>query len=261
MFHFVSSFAVRWISPILKRIQDRARWWPLGLFTFRSKVVIRQLAINGRTLTLRFPENEFDRQQWELSHLYIDDPYQLASLPKNIRTILDIGGNLGFFALLARNYFPKATIHCYEPNPVLLPVIQTNTSDFNIQVFSEGVGGSASRATMNCDGPTLEGSTVPSDSGEIIITALSQAIERIGGSVDLLKMDCEGAEWSILEDRISLSKVRHLAMEYHLEAQGPHSVASLIHRLKDLGFFIDSFKEASNPLVGQLSATNRTFSL
>jgi hypothetical protein len=113
---------------------------------------------------------------------------------------------------------------------------------------------------MNCEGPTLEGSTVPSDSGNITITALSQALERIGGSVDLLKMDCEGAEWSILEDTTSLSKVRHLAMEYHLDEKGTHSVANLIHRLKDLGFFIDSFREASNPLVGQLTATNRSFS-
>jgi FkbM family methyltransferase len=260
MLHLLSSLAARWISPLLKRIQDRARWWPLGLFPVRSNIVIRQLAINDHTITLRFPDNEFDRQQWELSHLFIDDPYQLALLPKNIRTILDVGGNSGLFALLARHYFPEANIHCYEPNPVLLPVIQTNTSAFNIRVFPEGVGSTASRATMNCEGPTLEGSTVPSDSGNITITALSQALERIGGSVDLLKMDCEGAEWSILEDTTSLSKVRHLAMEYHLDEKGTHSVANLIHRLKDLGFFIDSFREASNPLVGQLTATNRSFS-
>ena len=71
-------------------------------------------------------------------------------------------------------------------------------------------------------------------------------------------MDCEGAEWGILDDASSMAKVWHLAMEYHLDGRGEQTVVRLVERLKQLGFFIDSFREAGNPLVGQLTATNRS---
>jgi hypothetical protein len=54
-----------------------------------------------------------------------------------------------------------------------------------------------------------------------------------------------------------MAKVKRLAMEYHLDEQGTRTVEGLVRQLKAMGFFIDSFREASNPLVGQLTATNR----
>jgi FkbM family methyltransferase len=200
MSNWLSSISARWIAPLLIRIQDRARWWPLGIFPVRSSVSIRSLTIQGIDIELHFPPGEFDRQQWEIKHLYHDDPYQLRQVPKDVRTVLDIGGNVGLFAILARHFLPNAIIHCYEPNPGLKSVIEANTSNLQIQVFNEGVGRHASKATMDRGGPTLEGATVESDDGNITITAIANAISRLGGTVDLLKMDCEGAEWPILDD-------------------------------------------------------------
>jgi FkbM family methyltransferase len=181
----------------------------------------------------------------------------LRQLPKNVRTVLDIGGNIGLFALLARHYLPDAVIHSYEPNPKLQTVLEANTASLQITVYTEGVGAHASKATMDCSGPTLDGTTIASEDGDITITSFADAISRLGGTVDFLKMDCEGAEWSILEDKDSMAKVKRLAMEYHLDEQGKRTVTELICQLKGIGFFIETFREASNPLVGQLTAANR----
>ena len=41
-----------------------------------------------------------------------------------IRTVLDAGANRGEFACFAAEFFPDATIHCFEPLPVCQPLLQ-----------------------------------------------------------------------------------------------------------------------------------------
>jgi FkbM family methyltransferase len=249
----------RVISPILARLNARAGWWPLGVFKVRSNASIATVAIRGKTVTLQFPEGEFQEQQREISHLYIDDPYGLKVLPSEIHTVLDIGGNIGFFSMLARHYFPLAIIHCYEPNPALFPILTANTRDLGIVVHPAGVAATNGTAKMNFNGTTLVGSLSlhPSESGEITVTAMRDAMDRLGGTVDLVKMDCEGAEWDILEDAESLRRIKHLAMEYHLQHGSDKTVDGLVKHLKAHGLFIDSLRESSLSVVGQLTASRR----
>ena len=47
--------------------------------------------------------------------------------------------------------------------------------------------------------------------------SIADAIARMGGKTDILKLDCEGTEWEILKDIASLKKVKAITLEYHLE--------------------------------------------
>jgi FkbM family methyltransferase len=248
--------ATRLIAPLQERLGQRSVWWKLGLFPLQSRVSIQQVSVGGRTVQLQVPPGEADRQQWEIHHLHVDDPYQLRSIRTPVRTVVDIGANIGFFSILARANFPQAIIHCYEPNPALLPITRANTEALSIQLHAEGVGARAMTGAMQCDGATLEGSLVPAADGEpgIAIVPLATVLQRIGGSLDLLKMDCEGAEWDILRDAASLQKVRMIAMEYHLDGGAERTLLALLHQLKQAGFRIEALREAANPLVGQLFA-------
>lgn len=247
------------LEPVLKRLQQRAIWWPLGVASSRANCDIQRVRVQGRDVEVHVPAGERVRQQWELKHLYLDDPYGLRLLPKGVGSVIDIGANIGWFSILARHYYREAVIHCYEPNPGLHDLTRANTSPLGITLFPEGVMGTSGRASMNAERDSLEGSVAISDSGQIPITSIAEAIARIGGSVDLLKMDCEGGEWSILEDRASLAKVRHLALEYHLHSPGGNRLLDLVALLGEAGFHIDSLREAANPLVGQLTARNSNF--
>ena len=75
-----------------------------------------------------------------------------------------------------------------------------------------------------------------SDMGAIKKTAFKQMIERLGGFVDLVKMDCEGGEWEILSDSESWCNVRFVTAEYHLMQQYKHE--DIIRRLQERGFKI-----------------------
>ncbi len=56
----------------------------------------------------------------------------------------------------------------------------------------------------------------------------------MGGSVDLLKLDCEGAEWEIFKSAECWKSIRNVRMEYHL-FHG-ETVEQVVESLSNLGF-------------------------
>jgi hypothetical protein len=71
--------------------------------------------------------------------------------------------------------------------------------------------------------------------GDINLVSLRTAVERLGGSVDLLKLDCEGAEWEIFDDLEPFKAVGMVRMEYHL-TRPDRSLGWMIDRLTGAGF-------------------------
>lgn len=152
-----------------------------------------------------------------------EDAYQLEKIPlprdKHYK-IIDIGANVGAFAIAARCHFPHATIHCYEPNIELEEYLRLQAFDVQAKYYLEAVG--AEEGYFSTDeraNEVLESQSVKAmdftKPGTIKTITLKTAIERIGGYVDILKLDCEGSEWAILKDREALKKVNYLTMEFH----------------------------------------------
>jgi FkbM family methyltransferase len=167
---------------------------------------------------------------------FLRNTYGLGRIPDSVRTIIDVGANVGFFSLAAREYYPDAIIHAYEPNPRILPFLRANTLTLEIQVHPEAVGDRDCHITMIDTGPSDQAKTRISDSADRTIrqVTVETLVERIGGSVDLLKLDCEGAEWEILKPNPCWKAVRNIRMEYHLYERG--SVPELRAVLAKLGF-------------------------
>jgi len=257
----MKSFSKSLFYSIYQRIKHRIVWWPIGIFPIQSRVAVRNLIINGRTINLQFPEGEDDRQQWEFSHLYIDDPYGLRLLPSDLGTILDIGGNIGIFSILARHYFPNSTIASYEPNPKLASFITANTQELNIIVNREAIGAKSGFVNFVEHNHSLNGQVTTGSDGSIALTSFSTAVQRLGNQIDLLKIDCEGGEWDILQDTDSLKKVRYLALEYHLLQENAKPLSWLIQFLNHQGFRITSLCEAEAAPVGQLTAINTRYAI
>src|SRR6185437_1986096 len=124
--------------------------------------------------------------------------------------------NVGFFSIAARGYYPSAVIHAYEPNPRVLPFLNANVSELGIGVFPEAVGASDGFASIEDDGPSNQARTHSGGDGGIAMVGFERAIQRIGGQVDLLKLDCEGAEWDLFQTANCWPNIRNLRMEYHL---------------------------------------------
>ena len=175
------------------------------------------IQIGGRRVSIEAPPNEFAES--DFIECFLLNAYGLGHGLGDVHSIVDIGANVGFFALAARGWYPNAKIHAYEPNPRVLRYLEMNTRGFNISVFAEAVGGEEGFVTILDEGPSDEARTraATGDKSETAIRQidLATAVERAGGTVDLLKLDCEGAEWEILRAEGCWRRIRHMRMEIH----------------------------------------------
>jgi len=189
-----------------------------------------------RTVKLRFTNEE--GVDTDFITCFLQNDYGLGRKLREVRTILDIGANIGFFSLAARGHYPSAVIHAYEPNPRIQANLCANTLGLDIKVFPEAVGNKDCFVTMTDSGPSNQARAQIIDDPAHGIPQINfrTAIERIGGSVDLLKLDCEGAEWEILALEDCWKAVRNIRMEYHL--QNGKTVDSATRTLVRHGFKI-----------------------
>ena len=136
--------------------------------------------------------------------------------------ILDIGANVGSFALWAAMRWPGCTVRCYEPNPGTFAFLARNIagrpqiSATNAAVFpnskpreqffarydGDGEAGLVSYATDTFREKAVIGTF------EVDVVAPASL-----GSADIVKLDCEGAEAAILE-HLDLSKTQLVLAEF-----------------------------------------------
>ena len=128
---------------------------------------------------------------------------------KSVKRVLDIGANQGLFALAARRQFPSAEIVCYEPNEQLATVLDHNSDQLNAKVWYEAVTREDCKVELEIGETDLQNTTKVSSNGEINGVAFKKAIERAGGTIDLLKLHCEGGEWELFEDEKSWERSGH----------------------------------------------------
>ncbi|HEX8711233.1 MAG TPA: FkbM family methyltransferase, partial [Terracidiphilus sp.] len=170
--------------------------------------------------------------------------YGLASKLSDIRTIVDVGANAGFFSLAARARYPDAAIHAYEPNPRVHRILRANTAGFDVDVYPEAVGGRCGRVKLIDDGPSNQARVLVEEPGEntfeVLQVDLGTVLERAGGRIDLLKLDCEGAEWEILQPGMVWQLIRNIRLEYHL--YHGESAERALRMLTDFGYRILRFE-------------------
>ena len=200
----------------------RARWFKMP----------DKIRVAGKVVSLDYPHDH--GASTDFIACCIRNDYGLREQLSNIKTILDIGANVGFFSVAARACYPRATIHAYEPNPRVLPFLQANTAQLNMTVYPEAVGAESGHVSILDSEDSNQARTQASAAGTIPQVSLSRAVERLGGMVDLLKLDCEGAEWEMFRARAPWRKIRSIRMEYHLV--GGRTIEDVEQNLRDLGF-------------------------
>lgn len=164
--------------------------------------------------------------QWSLDKVLAgeyDAPYQGTEL-----TILDIGANVGAFALWANLRWPRSTIHAYEPGPGTFEILQRNVASLPNVVCSQV-------AVYPSDEPTAAFfSRYDGDGGAGLVDALKTTFKsmpqhqiqqvpvvspRTLPRADIVKIDAEGSECEIIAN-MDLAHVSLLMVEYtNLEAR------------------------------------------
>ncbi|MCL1468538.1 FkbM family methyltransferase [Argonema galeatum] len=192
------------------------------------------LLVNGSQKSVILPEETGVKVAF--IDVILDDCYGLKNLSKPIHKVLDIGAHVGLFSLAARNMFPQAIIHAYEPNKYLEKYLKNQADAAGFEYFMEAVGLEAGKVTLDLHEDSVQTRSKVDELGDIPQVAFRQAIDRLGGSIDIVKLDCEGAEWQIFQDRDAWQSVQNLSMEYHLWPDRTHDQVREV--VQNLGFKI-----------------------
>ncbi len=242
-------------KQLLDSLRLRLFWMKYGVVFLRSsRFQVKRVRIGQKVVKLSIPPGEEKVMDYEFKNIFYDDCYGLGKIDGMVNTILDVGSNLGFFSLAARSRFPSARIHSYEPNPKIQSHLLSNTRGLSIEVHPEAIGAGEGWIDLTADGGSLFARAVTSDTGKIKKTAIANAIDRIGGTVDLLKLDCEGGEWELFEHKEIWRHINRLTMEYHLWANPELDVSEMVKMVRSLGFRITHLSEAPELKWGVLHA-------
>jgi FkbM family methyltransferase len=176
---------------------------------FRTKVAIRPHTTDIRVFYELFGLHEMD----------FDWPIKCAP-----QTVIDAGANIGYATVAIKARWPQATVLALEPDAGNFSILTKNCRELQgVQPARNGLWGKCCELDVR-EASVSKGawalSFFPSGSHRNGVSAItvSDAIAMIGGDhCDLLKIDIEGAEESVLSENVEswIYKVSVVLIEVH----------------------------------------------
>lgn len=188
----------------------------------------------GKTISLREPPLDFTIRGamdiWSIKETFLDAFYSRYGVPiADGWRVIDIGAGIGDFSIYAAYGHPDTLVYAFEPffesYQLLLENIKINNLK-NIRPSQLAVWEVEGHLLLDDSaGEPLQVMSKQEDyqrdehgSVRVKATTLTQVLERnILETVDLLKLDCEGAEYKILMSTPEqiFTKIERIIMEYH----------------------------------------------
>lgn len=160
---------------------------------------------------------------------------------KPVRTVVDLGSNVGFTLVYFGSLYPEAEILAYEPSPRHIGQVRRNLAanglTGRVTLRPVAVSDRACRAylTDQDGGSRIVDQPVEGASAIEIVDWLDEAL-RLDRPIDLLKMDIEGQERCIIEDpRFEKLDIGSVVLEWHARP-GDGIREAIERRLRGLGF-------------------------
>ncbi len=199
--------------------------------------------------------------------LFLEHQYRFCDevIKRAANAVIDIGGHLGFFSLYASLLNPKVPIYAFEPHIGNFEILKTNLRNNgvkNVTAKQVAVGKVVGQAQLLLSKEDLNHSTTMAiePTGEIQPVQMT-TLERIFDknkivTCDLIKLDCEGAEFEILYNASQqiFDKTAALFIEYHDWIQEQNG-KKLKDHLINAGYKVQQFPNSKMKELGFLWCT------
>ena len=199
----------------------------------------------------------------QLATVWLVEDYKISGFEvKEDDVIIDIGAHIGLFSLFASQYCKNGKILCYEPVKenfeILIENLELNKIN-NIAPFNFAVSKNDEKTKMYLNSDDSAHSIF--SSGENFVEVESTTIKTIFDEnnldhCNLLKLDCEGAEYEIIESIPNeyFLKIDKIIIEYHLATKKSKLYENLLKKLNELSFKIKVEKISED--MGMIYAIN-----
>ena len=184
-----------------------------------------------------------------LTNVWMINEYDVDSFKINQNdVVIDVGAHIGLFSLLVSQFCKTGKIFSFEPIRENFDLFVSNLELNHIQnVFPFNVGVSKNSGGLNLflNDDQSAHSIFPNGSKSVAVDSTSlQKIfdEKKISACKLLKLDCEGAEYDIIDSLPAeyLDKIQNMVIEYHFADTKPELIKNLIIKIKNAGFKIQT---------------------
>lgn len=209
--------------------------------------------------------------------------YRMVSslLRQGIRpqTVIDVGANVGQFAIACCKLFPGAVVHSFEPLPDCVPKLRQNTRQFGeLKVYPVALGERSGEAVINVNSHSHSSSILAlgarhreafpaaRETHTIVVplTTLDAVLEArsLAGPV-LLKLDVQGYEPKVLEGAVeTLERVDYVVLEASFRPlyDGEQTFMAIVQMMEALGFeFLRPVAWLNDPRTGEVLQADALF--
>ena len=167
-----------------------------------------------------FRNNPFDFATFE--EVILKEDYNLT-INFNPSTIIDGGANIGLTSVFFANKYPNADIVAVEPEEGNFEMLKKNTTNYGrISLIRSGIWSHSAILSVIDEGKGNNSFTVaeilsPKVDSINAISIYDIMQERSWDTIDILKLDIEGAEKNVFEKKFEqwLPRVKILIIEFH----------------------------------------------
>ena len=235
------------LKIFLKSTKLFKNWYvyPLVYFKLTKKQHVIFETKTGLNIKIRVNSTDL----MALTHVWMIQEYSNSGFDINDSDIvIDIGAHIGLFALFASQFCKQGKIFCFEPikenYELLVENINSNKIKniipFNFAVSKES---DSVKIFINDD---YSGHSMFLETNNFVIVKSKSILDIFSENniqeCNFLKLDCEGAEYDIINSLPSdfLNKIKKSVIEYHLADTHPKLLEQLIKKLRKYSFIVNT---------------------
>ena len=218
------------LSPARRLLEGSAlARWPLKL-RFRE----------GRTLRCRINDMQ------AFVEVFLLGDYEVEGMRwADVRTIVDVGANVGMASIWFADRCPEASIVAVEPGSDAGSLLHSNLAANHlggrVRVIPVALGGADGSGRLEqARSSVLSRLVDDANEGPVVqVRTLKRLVEDAGlDTIDVLKLDCEGSEYDILLSSSPdlLARIRCVVGEWHPSAK--HRPEELTDHLENAGYTV-----------------------
>lgn len=175
-----------------------------------------------------------------LEEIFCDQIYSFIATGQQ-PYILDCGSNIGISVIFFKKRYPNAKIIAFEPDGEIFELLQGNIKSFgfeNVELINKAVWNKTEEVYFYHEG-ALAGSLTTDYSYKNTKTKVLAVdlLSYLKEPIDFLKIDIEGAEFTVLEHiKSHLFHVKNLFIEYHSDKRINQELHHLLTIISEAGF-------------------------
>jgi FkbM family methyltransferase len=165
--------------------------------------------------------------------------------------IIDIGSHIGISVLYFKSIYPNSQIIAFEPNPYSFEILKENVSMnnlCNVSLINKAVHSHSGikdfyipmdNEYWSSNSAFISGSWTGKERMKKISVESTTLNEYMDRDIDMLKIDIEGSELSILkEHKKILDKVQNICVEYHpVKNSKPEDLLNILKPIFDIEIY------------------------